>query len=235
MGMESTLATPATDMHGLKMGPDGRIYFSIGDRGLHVKTEGRVVSNPHSGAVLRCNPDGSELELVATGLRNPQELVFDPYGNLFTGDNNADGGDKARWVHVIEGGDSGWSLGYQEMKQPTRLGPWNAEKIWNTQFDGQHANIVPPVAYLGNGPSGVTIHPGVAQIPDRYKKPLLHVRFSAASRATAASSLSSSSPKAPRSSSTACPSSSPGPRWPPIAISGLTVLSTSATGCPPLK
>ncbi|HYV39343.1 MAG TPA: HEAT repeat domain-containing protein, partial [Gemmataceae bacterium] len=28
----------------------------------------------------------------------------------------------------------------------------------------------PPVGYIGNGPSGVTIHPGVAAIPDRYKE-----------------------------------------------------------------
>jgi quinoprotein glucose dehydrogenase len=158
------------DLHGLKMGPDGRIYFSSGDRGLHIEANGKVIANVDSGSVLRCNPDGSALEIVATGLRNPQELVFDQYGNLFTGDNNADGGDKARWVHVVEGGDSGWRIGYQEMKKPTRLGPWNAEKMWHTQHDGQAAHLVPPVAYIGDGPSGVTFNPGVTQLPERYKE-----------------------------------------------------------------
>jgi quinoprotein glucose dehydrogenase len=157
------------DLHGLRFGPDGKLYFSIGDRGLHVESGGRTVSCPDTGAVLRCNPDGSDLELVATGLRNPQELVFDQYGNLFTGDNNADHGDLARWVYVVEGGDSGWRIGYQHMRNPVALGPWNAERLWQPAWDGQAAYIVPPIANVADGPSGVTYEPGASQLPASYR------------------------------------------------------------------
>jgi quinoprotein glucose dehydrogenase len=149
------------DLHGLKFGPDGKLYFTIGDRGSHVRTgNGRVIGNPDTGCVFRCNPDGSDLEVFAYGLRNPQELAFDAYGNLFTGDNNSDGGDEARWVYLVEGGDSGWRIGYQFLNKPVPRGPWNAEKLWHPQWDGQAAYLVPPIANIGNGPSGLTYHPG---------------------------------------------------------------------------
>ena len=89
----------------------------------------------HRRTSIRCNQDGSDLEEFAFGLRNPQELVFDELGNLFTGDNNSDGGDRARWVHVVEGGDSGWRVGWQFIEYPNSRGPWNAEKMWHPQIE----------------------------------------------------------------------------------------------------
>jgi quinoprotein glucose dehydrogenase len=161
------------DMHGLVIGPDGRLYFSIGDRGLNVKQGDRHFVNPESGAVMRCELDGSNLEMFATGLRNPQELAFDDYGNLFTGDNNSDSGDKARWVHVVEGGDSGWRMAYQYLSD---RGPWNREQLWHPHHEGQPAYIVPPITNFADGPSGLAYYPGTG-LPDHFRNRFLLVDF----------------------------------------------------------
>ncbi len=145
------------DMHGLVIGPDGRLYFSIGDRGYNITTADGQLKDTESGAVFRCELDGTGLEVFATGLRNPQELAFDDYGYLFTGDNNSDSGDKARWVNVMEGGDTGWRMMYQYI--PDR-GPFNREKIWQPFSAETPAYIVPPIANIGDGPSGLTCYPG---------------------------------------------------------------------------
>ncbi len=166
------------DLHGLRIGPDGRLYFSIGDRALNVVTkEGTTIANTESGAVLRCELDGSHLELVHSGLRNPQKLAFDDAGNLFTYDNNSDSGDMARWVYITQGGESGWRCGYQYgtdynppwVKQGNR-GPFNAERVWYVPGPGGSppAYVTPPIAHFGNGPSGITHYPGLG-LADKYK------------------------------------------------------------------
>lgn len=155
------------DLHGLRFGPDGKLYFSIGDRGGNIKTKGGSVENPETGAVYRCNPDGSDLEIFAYGLRNPQELAFDQYGNLFTGDNNSDGGDPARWVYLVEGGDSGWRIGWQFIDRPNMRGAWMSERMCYP--DSEVAYALPPLANIGNGPSGLTYYPGLG-FPTAYNE-----------------------------------------------------------------
>ncbi len=147
------------DMHGLIMGPDGRLYFSIGDRGYNVRTAEKHLVNTDSGAVLRCWPDGSGLEEVVTGLRNPQELAFDELGNLFTCDNNSDYGDMSRWTFLAPGGDAGWRFAFQ---YKIRTGPWFREGMWLPYSEQAPASQLPVIANIADGPAGLTAYPGTA-------------------------------------------------------------------------
>jgi quinoprotein glucose dehydrogenase len=148
------------DLHGLTLGPDGKLYFSVGDRAAHATAiDGSVVDNPDTGSVFRCNLDGTKLELFATGLRNPQSLFFNEYGDLFTGDNDSDQGDEERLVHVVQGGDSGWRIGYQ-FSPMGRAGVWNIERLWRPYFEGQAAYLLPPICNIEDGPSGIAYYPG---------------------------------------------------------------------------
>ena len=157
------------DLHGLILGPDGRVYFSIGDRGYHITTaDGRILADPESGAVFRCEQDGSNLQVFATGLRNPQELAFNDVGDLFSVDNNSDSGDKARIIQILQEGDTGWRMHYQYL--PDR-GPFNREKIWEPLHESQPAYIVPPIANFTDGPSGLAFYPGTGfgdQLKNRF-------------------------------------------------------------------
>lgn len=160
------IAYAGHDMHGLTVGPDGKIYWSIGDKGISVTSkEGRKFHYPNQGGVMRCNPDGSDFEVFAHGLRNVQELAFDQYGNLFGVDNDADkSGERERFVYIVKGMDAGWRCNYQYRGKD--YDPWMAEKLWVPYHEGQPAYIVPPLSHSIDGPAGFAFNPGTALSPD---------------------------------------------------------------------
>ncbi|NNE94080.1 MAG: c-type cytochrome [Verrucomicrobiales bacterium] len=161
------LAYAGHDMHGLTVGPDGRIYWTIGDKGLNVTSkEGLNFKFPNHGAVLRCVPDGSNFEVFARGLRNVQELAFDQYGNLFGIDNDSDNeGEKERFVYIVRHMDAGWRSNWQ-YRRPD-YNPWMAENM-SVPFrpENQPGHIVPPIRLYENGPAGLVFNPGTALGPE---------------------------------------------------------------------
>ncbi len=155
-------------MSGLTMGPDGKIYWGIGDIGFNVvDQDGKRWYYPNQGGILRSNPDGSDFEVFAAGVRNTHEFVFDKYGNLITVDNDGDhAGEHERLVYLINGSDSGWRTNWQFGKyvdpKNNDYKVWMDEEYFRPRFEGQAAHILPPLAPYHSGPAGMSYNPGTA-------------------------------------------------------------------------
>jgi putative heme-binding domain-containing protein len=155
-------------MSGVTEGPDGKIYWQIGDIGANITAlDGKNYKFPNSGVIVRSNPDGSNFEVYAAGLRNTHEFVFDNYGNLISSDNDGDHpGESERLVHVVEGSDAGWRSNWQYGKytDPTNnlYKVWMDEKLFVPRWEGQAAYIIPPIRNFHNGPTGMLYNPGTA-------------------------------------------------------------------------
>jgi quinoprotein glucose dehydrogenase len=163
-------------------GPDGKIYWNIGDIGANVTTaEGVKHEYPNSGIIGRANPDGSDFEIYAHGLRNTHEFVFDEYGNLISSDNDGDHpGESERLVHVVEGSDAGWRSNWQYGKytdpKNNSYKVWMDEKLYKPRWEGQAAYIIPPIQNFHNGPTGMQYNPGTA-LGSEWKNKFFLVEF----------------------------------------------------------
>jgi len=155
-------------MSGAIEGPDGMIYWGIGDIGANITTaDGRRFNYPNQGVLVRSNPDGSDFEVFAAGLRNTHEFVFDEYGNIIGADNDGDHpGESERLVHIVEGSDAGWRANWQYGKytdpKNNRYKVWMDEKLYVPRWEGQAAYIIPPITNYHNGPTGMVYNPGTA-------------------------------------------------------------------------
>lgn len=111
------LAERGTDhaTNGIQIGIDGWIYIAVGDFGFHYATD--VAGNKLTmlgGGIVRVRPDGTEMEVYTTGLRNIYDVAIDPFMNIYTRDNTNDGGGwNIRFSHQIQSGEYGYPLLFQ--------------------------------------------------------------------------------------------------------------------------
>ncbi len=119
--------------HNLVMGPDGEYIYMICGNGTPVpeaimnRKTVRTESVDHlmpngfenttftdAAFVLRLNPDGTDPQLIGSGMRNPYDIAFNRVGDLFTFDSDMeyDLGTPfyrpTRICHIVSGAEFGW-------------------------------------------------------------------------------------------------------------------------------
>ena len=145
--------------NGLALGPDGKMYLTLGSTCNACRERSEL-----SASVLQLNPDGSEMRVFSSGLRNVYDIAFHPEdGTLFGADNGRD----ELELHVpeelnllVDGGDYGWP------------------DCWG---DGQGSNCegtLPPIAEMEERSSanGLLFYTG-AMYPEEYTNDLFIVQW----------------------------------------------------------
>jgi putative membrane-bound dehydrogenase-like protein len=138
--------------NGIRMGLDGWIYIAVGDYGCP-QAKGKDGSTvTMRGGILRVRPDGTDLEVFATGLRNPFDIGIDPFMNLFTRDNddNRAGGWDIRVSHLLQGAYYGYSQHYANFPD----------------------EIMPPLGQFGGGSGTGTLFLQDERWPEKYRNVL---------------------------------------------------------------
>jgi putative membrane-bound dehydrogenase-like protein len=153
-------------VHGILIGPDMRLYFSVGDTGVHglqsSDKKGRIwrsnSTDCRAGTIWRCDMDGKNLELIAHNFRNEYEPCVDSFGTVFVSDNDDDGNQQTRICYVMPGGNYGY--------HPRGRG----ESHWHEEQPG----VVPKIlrTYFGS-PTGMCVYEGKL-LPKKYWGQLFH-------------------------------------------------------------
>jgi len=171
-------------IHTFTFGPDGKLYFNFGNMGETLKDKNNKTvldqdgdeigpKKYKEGMAFRCNPDGSNVEVLGHNFRNPFEVAVDSYGTVWQSDNDDDGNKGVRINYVMEHGNFGF-------KDEMTGAYWPSERI-NMEEDiplrHWHLNdpgVVPNLLQTGSGsPTGILIYEG-SLLPAQFHNQIIH-------------------------------------------------------------
>lgn len=142
-------------MYRVVVGPDDKLWLCIGDHpGSEpvslTGSDGRTVRlRGQSGGLVRCNRDGSGLEMIAQGFRAPFGFDIDPWGHVWHISNGE--GSPNIYVHVIPGMDYGYHSRDVSFA-------WLAGKT----------PLAPPVRDMGAGANTAALHYYSSMLPREF-------------------------------------------------------------------
>lgn len=173
-------------VHAFTFGPDGKLYFDMGnDSGELKRPDGTTVididgakvlpreGSYRQGMAFRCKMDGTEVESLAHNFRNPYECAVDSFGTVWQSDNDDDGNRAVRINYVMEGGNYGFA---DEM---TGAGWGQKRTNFETEIPQRHwhlndPGVVPNLLITGSGaPTGIAIYEGKL-LPEVFRNQMIH-------------------------------------------------------------
>jgi putative membrane-bound dehydrogenase-like protein len=171
-------------VHAFTFGPDGKLYFNMGNEGKTIKDKnGKTVrdqdgneinpENYQQGMVMRCDPDGSHVEVLAQNFRNPFEVAVDSYGTLWQSDNDDDGNRGVRINYVMEYGNYGYKdemtkASWQENR--TNIEDSIPLRHWHLNDPGVVPNLLQTFA---GSPTGIVVYEG-SLLPAQFHDQMIH-------------------------------------------------------------
>ena len=173
--------------HAFVFGPDGKLYFNVGNNGGQLKTPdgksfivdkaGNEVNGrgrPYrQGLVFRCNLDGSGVETLGYNFRNNYEVAVDSFGTLWQSDNDDDGNRGVRINFVMEFGNYGYTDEFTGRGWRTKR--TNQEKdVPSMHWYQNDPGVIPNLLQTGQGsPTGIAVYEG-SLLPDVFRGQMMH-------------------------------------------------------------
>ncbi|WP_026951266.1 PVC-type heme-binding CxxCH protein [Algoriphagus mannitolivorans] len=173
-------------IHAFTFGPDGKLYFNYGNegKGLHY-ADGSPILDPlgrpvisetapyQEGMVFRCDPDGSNPEVLAWNFRNNYELALDSYGRMWQSDNDDDGNRSTRINYVMDYGNYGFKDEITKADWRTRRVNME-DSVWRQHWHLNDPGVVPNLIqnYAGS-PTGILVYEGKL-LPSEYQNQVIH-------------------------------------------------------------